>query len=113
MFVIVLPKTGYTTAPDAVAMGCYLFIWGILSLVLMIGTYYKRAPWFLTYVFGTVVVLFILLASAKWQDSASIETAAGVEGVVCGLSAIYMAAAEIINESAGRTILPVGDRSNE
>ena len=111
VFVIVLPKTGYATAPDGISMGCYLFIWGILSLVFMIGTYFKRAPWFLTFVFATVVVLFMLLASAKWQESKSVEKAAGIEGVICGLSAIYMATAEIVNDSAGRTIVPIGERS--
>jgi uncharacterized protein len=34
---------------------------------------------------------------------------AGWEGIVCGLSAIYLAMAEVLNEVHGRVVLPVGE----
>jgi succinate-acetate transporter protein len=33
---------------------------------------------------------------------------AGYEGIICGFSAIYLAMAEVMNETYGRTILPIG-----
>jgi succinate-acetate transporter protein len=111
IFLIAMPNMGkFAVAPDHAAMGCYLFIWGLFSLCMFAGTILKRAPWALTWVFLTVVILFWLLAARHWEDSEKIEVIAGIEGVICGLSAIYLAFAQILNEVSGRTILPVGSR---
>jgi succinate-acetate transporter protein len=32
----------------------------------------------------------------------------GVEGIICGFSAFYLALAEVLNEVHGKTILPIG-----
>jgi uncharacterized protein len=34
---------------------------------------------------------------------------AGWEGIICGLSAIYLAMAEVLNESFGKIVLPIGE----
>jgi len=39
--------------------------------------------------------------------STTIGTIAGYEGIICGLSAVYLALAEVVNESHGKTILPI------
>lgn len=109
--IIVLPAMKYAAPADHNAMACYLFIWGIFTTVMFVGTLVKRLPWVLSWVFFTVIVLFALLAARHWADSEELEKAAGVEGVICGLSAIYMAAAEILNDLGGRTILWVGHRA--
>jgi succinate-acetate transporter protein len=31
----------------------------------------------------------------------------GIEGVICGLSAVYLAIAEVLNEAHGKTVLPI------
>jgi succinate-acetate transporter protein len=112
IFLIVFPKLGnFATPTDPIAFGCYLFIWGLFSLCMFFGTILKRAPWALTFVFFTVVVLFWLLAISKWAESEAVEVVAGVEGVICGLSAIYLAFAQILQELSGRVILPMGIRS--
>lgn len=111
VIVVVMPKMGYTGPTDHAAMGCYLFIWGIFSFMMFVGTILKKTPWVLTYLFGTVVILFMLLAARHWEDSEELEKVAGIEGVICGLSAIYLASAEILNELAGRTILPIFPRT--
>jgi len=36
---IALPKMGIGSAPTAQAMGCYLFVWGLLTAFLFIGTF--------------------------------------------------------------------------
>ena len=113
ILILMLPKMGnFAPAPDNVSMGFYLFIWGIFSLCMFVGTILKKAPIALSWVFFTVVILFMLLAAKNWANSEQLERVAGVEGVICGLSAIYLAFAMILNDvSGGRTILPVGVRT--
>lgn len=110
IILLIIPKMGYGIAPDHMSMACYLFIWGIFTLIMFVATLFKKVPWMLSFVFFTVVVLFALLAARHWANDEETEVAAGVEGIICGLSAIYMAAAEILNGHAGRTILWVGKR---
>ena len=56
----------------------------------------------------TLVVLFWLLAIRDWTGSEVVGKIAGWEGIICGLSAIYGAAAQILNEVYGKVILPLG-----
>jgi succinate-acetate transporter protein len=107
---LILPKMGYGTASSPESMGWYLFIWGVFSTCMFIGTL-KKAPYALVFVFFTVVILFFLLAAHNWTESVPLGKAAGIEGVICGLSAIYTAFGEILNETYGRTILPLGVRT--
>jgi succinate-acetate transporter protein len=37
-----------------------------------------------------------------------VQRVAGWEGILCGLGAIYVGAAQIVNEVWGRTVLPLG-----
>ena len=111
IILVAIPKMGAFAAPTShVAMGCYLFIWGLFSLCMFAATLLKRAPWVLSFVFSTVVVLFWLLAAAHWSGSETVEVIAGVEGVICGLSAIYLAFAQILKDAAGKVVLPMGIR---
>ena len=109
-FLLMLPATGLAAAPDDMSLALYCFIWGIFSTNMFVATL-KKSPWALVFVFFTVVVLFFLLAAAFWTGSPKITKAAGVEGIICGLSAIYVAFGEINNEIYGRTIIPLGVRT--
>lgn len=103
---MVLPKLGWAEATPADFMACYLAGWGVFTLFMFFGTF--RAPVALRFVFGSLVVLFFLLAAHNWLESAALGRLAGYEGLVCGASACYTGLAEVINEAAGRTVLPVG-----
>jgi succinate-acetate transporter protein len=59
-------------------------------------------------VFGSLVVLFLLLALRDMTGSAFIGKLAGYEGIFCGASAIYASVAQIWNELYGKDILPLG-----
>ena len=59
-------------------------------------------------VFGTLVVLFFLLAISDFTGNADIKVIAGFEGIICGLSAIYLSAAQVLNEVYGNEVLPIG-----
>lgn len=77
---------------------------------MFVGTL-KKSPWALVFVFFTVVILFFLLAAHNWTENKPLGKAAGIEGIICGLSAIYTAFGEILNEVYGRTIIPLGIRT--
>jgi succinate-acetate transporter protein len=53
--------------------------------------------------------LFYLLALRDWGFiTGNAANFIGYEGIICGLSAIYLAMAEVINETYKKTILPIG-----
>jgi uncharacterized protein len=109
VFLLVFPKMGWTDATPVGFMGWYLFMWGLFTFMMWIGTFGKNRA--LQFVFLSLWILFFLLAIRDWAGSKMIGTIAGYEGIVCGLSAIYLAMAEVINESLGKTVLPIGARS--
>ena len=104
---IVLPKTGFGAAPQASAMTAYLAMWGLFSAVLFIGTF--RLNKALVFVFGSLTLLFALLAAAEATGNPMVKMIAGYEGIACGLSAIYTGMAQVMNEVFGRTVAPLGE----
>ncbi|MDD4552806.1 MAG: acetate uptake transporter [Bacteroidales bacterium] len=85
-------------------MGWYLLMWGIFTFFMWIGTFGKT--FCLQFVFLSLWILFFLLALRDWTGSGLIGTIAGYEGIICGLSAIYLAMAEVLEEARGKKILP-------
>lgn len=104
VFIWVGPAMGLKAA-DPLSMGCYLTCWGIFSFAMFIGTLKGKTIGKL--VFGSLVVLFALLALANFTGSHTIHTIAGYEGIVCGSLALYEACALVINEKMSRQILPL------
>jgi hypothetical protein len=104
---ILLPKLNLAVPADETAMAAYLALWGLFTAVMFLGTF--RLNRALQFVFGTLTVLFFLLAIGDATGaSASFKHATGVEGLVCGFAAIYTGLAQVLNELAGKTILPLG-----
>ena len=58
-------------------------------------------------VFGSLTILFLLLAVENFTGSHAVGLIAGVEGIFCGLSAVYNAMGQIVNAEYGRTVLPL------
>jgi len=114
--------TAYYGSPWIVsseALAAYFFMWGLFTLLMFFGTLKKNRA--LQFVFMSLAILFFLLAtreglvhlkiltvtpspSAEWNMFTQII---GVEGIICGLSAFYLAIAEVLNEAHGKTILPI------
>jgi succinate-acetate transporter protein len=104
---IILPKTSLgIAAPDKTAMPVFLGLWGVFTLFMFIGT--LRISKALQVVFGSLVVLFFLLALGDALEAKSITVVAGWEGLFCGASAIYTALAQVLNEVYGKVVLPLG-----
>ncbi|NOY70171.1 MAG: hypothetical protein GXP53_11935 [Deltaproteobacteria bacterium] len=103
---ILLPKIGGVAATPPAFMACYLFMWGLFTFFMFIGT--LKANRCLQFIFLSLTILFFLLAVKDWTGSKLIGTIAGYEGIVCGFSAIYLAMAEVLNEQFDSDILPIG-----
>ena len=106
VYLILMPNWGGVNAADKGGMVAYLFMWGLFTFVMWIATLkHNRA---LQVVFFTLFILFWLLALGDATGSAGIKTFAGWEGIVCGLSAVYLALAQVLNETFGKIVLPIG-----
>lgn len=105
VFLIMLPKLGMANAPTPIAMGYYLSIWGILSIGFLVVTF--KIGKTMTVLFSSVVLLFALLAIANFTGNHLIHTIAGIEGVICGFIAIYIAMAQLFENVYGRQLLPL------
>jgi succinate-acetate transporter protein len=103
---IFMAKWGWITATPGTALVAYLILWGIFTLLLFFGT--LRINRALQFVFGTLTILFFLLAIGDATKNESITRFAGIEGIICGGSAIYTGIANLLNEVYGYTILPLG-----
>lgn len=105
---VVLPKIIPTvTATNETAMAAYLALWGIFTAVMFLGT--LRISRALQVVFGTLTILFFLLAICDYTGaSPGCKQATGCEGIVCGLAAIYTGLAQVLNELSGRIVWPLG-----
>ncbi|TEW51705.1 acetate uptake transporter [Psychromonas algicola] len=108
---LLLPQLGLEGGPTQATphafMAWYLVMWGIFTGFMFIGT--LRGNKVLQFIFGSLTVLFALLAIRDFTGNELIGQIAGYEGIICGLSAIYLAMAEVINEQYGRTVLPIGE----
>lgn len=102
---VVMPAMGWGNAPENSAMVAYLFMWGLFTAVMFVGT--LRLNRALQFVFASLALLFFLLALGDATGSTMIKHIAGYEGIICGLSAIYTALAQVLNEIYGRTIAPI------
>jgi len=103
---ILLPQTGYAAKPNDMAMTAYLTMWGLFTAVMFLATF--RLNRALQVVFGSLMILFFLLAIGDFTGNPTIKTLAGYEGIFCGFSAIYTGLAQVINEVYGRTLAPLG-----
>ncbi len=95
-----------SVAPDNIAMGSYLLIWGLFTGCMFFGT--LKLNRMLQVVFASLTLLFFLLALGDFTNSQIIKKVAGIEGIFCGFSAFYGAIAQVLNEVYGKTILPLG-----
>jgi hypothetical protein len=90
----------------AAFVGWWLAAWGMFSLAMFIGTFALNRA--LQAIFLALVITFFLLAGADLFALPTLKWAGGHMGLLTALLAFYLAAAEIINETHGHVVLPVG-----
>ena len=108
---VLLPKSpdfaGFAT--DSFAFAAYLFMWGVFTFFMFIGT--LKGSKALSVVFIALAILFFLLAAGNYLGAegagAGILRIAGYEGIFTGLAAIYTALGQVLNEAYGKKIVPL------
>jgi uncharacterized protein len=103
---LVMPEIGWGEGNSTAAMASYLFIWGIFTLVMFFGT--LKISKTLQFVFLSLAILFFLLGIGDITGNAVVKLIAGIEGIICGLSAIYTGLGTVLNETHGKVIWPLG-----
>ena len=91
--------------PTNEAMAAYFFMWGLFTFTMFFGT--LKANRAVQSVFMSLAILFFLLTAKEITGNTALATITGYEGVICGLSAVYTALAEVLNEAHGKTVLPL------
>jgi len=95
------------------AFMAYYFMWGVFTFAMFFGT--LKANRALQFVFMSLAILFFLLAvksallsytTLATTDLDLFTRIIGLEGIICGASAVYLALAEVLNEAHGKTVLP-------
>ncbi|MCK5824849.1 MAG: acetate uptake transporter [Ichthyobacteriaceae bacterium] len=104
----IMPSMGLdkAQAPTAASMGYYLMFWGIYTFGMFIATLKKNR--ISQTVFGGLTLLFFLLAAADFSGSVTVKHIAGYVGIFTGLAAIYDSMGQVINETYGKEVLPLG-----
>jgi len=108
--------SGYSTPwlVSQEALMAYFLMWGLFTLLMFFGTLKTNRA--LQFVFMSLAILFFLLAaksavlaytSITTADLELFTRVIGLEGIVCGFSAVYLAIAEVLNEAHGKTVLPI------
>ena len=83
VILLILPKMGLAAAPDVASLTAYLFMWGVFTAVMFIGT--LKISRGLQAIFGTLAILFFLLALGEITETPTITLIAGYEGILTGL----------------------------
>ena len=106
--IVLLPKLGDNFTSLALTpkdFAAYLFLWGLFTLYMFIGS--LRTTRALQFVFLSLTILFFLLAAGTYMANPAITKIAGYEGIIVGLSAIYAAMGQVLNEMYGEKIIPL------
>ena len=111
VMLLLLPSLTGFTAPSTSSLAAYFFMWGLFTFGMFFGT--LKANRALQFVFGSLFVLFFMLTIREVTNnpvisgSITFNTFVGIEGVICGFSAVYLGLAEVLNEAHGKTVLPI------
>ncbi len=113
VMILLLPKfTEFASfAPSSSSLAAYFIMWGIFTLGMFFGT--LKANRALQFVFGSLFILFFMLAIRELTNNPvlsgtiTFNTFVGIEGVICGASAVYLGIAEVLNEVHKKTVLPI------
>ena len=103
--IILFPKTGYMAAATGEEMAAFLALWGVFTMFMFIGT--LRTNRAMQVVFLLLAILFIMLAIADYTANADLKEIAGYVGIATGMAAMYLAMAQVLQETLGREVLPV------
>ena len=86
-------------------LGAWLVVWAVFTLFMWFAA--LKLGRVLQLVFLTLWVAFLLLGLSHLLEMDVLHTIGGYIGMLTAVLAFYLAAAEVINEVHGKTVLPV------
>ncbi len=87
-------------------LAAWMLMWGVFTLYMAVAAKLLGAR-AVTAVLALLVILFFMLSASFATGNETLLKITGAEGVVTGLSAVYTSAAIVINDAAGKQVLPV------
>jgi uncharacterized protein len=114
IIMMILPKIGLAAVDTGEGKGIFLGLWGFFTLYMTIGTINTNRALQLT--FASLTLVFFMLALGDALVIPDLNKAAGYLGLLPGAVAIYMAMGQVLNETLGRTVVPmfpVGKKSDK
>ena len=114
VLLFILPNNTVFTglsAPTETAMAAYFFMWGLFTFTMFFGTLKTNRA--LQFIFASLAILCFMLTIRELTGNPTLfgtftfNNLTGIEGVICGLSAIYLAFAEVLNEVHQKNVLPI------
>jgi succinate-acetate transporter protein len=98
---------GWLKAPPASAVATVLLMCGILTFFLWIVSFWKaKAVWS---IFLLLWITFFLLAAGDFGMGAAFGRLGGYLGLITGIDALVVAFIEVLNDTANRTVIPLGN----
>jgi succinate-acetate transporter protein len=96
---------GWLKAPPAVAGGLVLLLWGVFTFLLWIVTFrLNKGVWS---IFLLLWITFVLLALGDFGFGTG--KVGGYAGLLTGADAMLVAFVELLNATAGRTVVALGE----
>ncbi len=86
-------------------MAAYLAMWGLFTAVMFIATLRLHVAG--QVVFGSLTILFFLLAIGDYTNASAFKHFTGYEGIFCG-SPRFPGLAQVLNEIFGKTVCHLG-----
>jgi len=103
--IVTLPVMGISSAPSAIEMAAFLFVWALLALALVICAL-RLGSKLLLATLGTLFLLFVCLIIG-YLGIALFITLGGYIGIITGLLALYLGVAAVINDVFNEAVIPV------
>ena len=103
---ILMPIFGWSGSIQMEALVSFFTLWGLFSFVMFIITF--KLPKALQVVFGSLTLLFLLLIMGNGTGNVTILQIAGIVGIICGLSAMYTALGQVMNEVYKEKVINLG-----
>ncbi len=86
-------------------LGWYLVVWALYTLILMFASFYVHKAMSITFILLEIGFILLVIGHFGYPK---MNIVAGYELIFCALAAWYMMAAIIVNDLAGKTVLPFG-----
>ena len=90
---------------SAADLGWYLVAWALYTCILLFASFYVHKAMAITFILLEIGFILLIIGHFGYPK---MNVVAGYELILCALAAWYMMAAIIINDLAGKVVLPLG-----